>query len=82
MANWPTWRAAVTGSGGKVTALRCRYCLWAATAALWARDTWRCTAVTYYVREVVVGSGMAEAIAEGGEDPNMRMYGAHPTLLA
>jgi hypothetical protein len=72
----------VTGSGGKVTLLRERYCLWAATAALWARDTWRYTATAYYVREVVVGSGIAVAIAEGGEAPNISKYGAQPTLRA
>ena len=39
IASWPTYKLAVTGSGGICTALRCLYCLWAARAALWASYT-------------------------------------------
>jgi hypothetical protein len=82
MANWPTYKLAVTGSGGSCTALRNRYCLWAARAALWASCTCRCTAEAYCWAVEIVGSGTADIISDGGEVPNIRRYGAQPILRA
>jgi hypothetical protein len=72
IASWPTCKLAVTGSGGICTALRYRYCLWAARAALCASCTYRCTADAYCWRVEIVGSGTAEIISDGGDVPNMR----------